>query len=434
MHSKIRYAGMSLLAIGLVGCAGNNSQPFGSGTVEMGRAALNNAFAASQGSRSSQFESAITFFNDVLLQEPNNPQASMGYATAQIGWVLELLGEAFGDDPFRSRESRVTTFPSNLTSLLSFWNNDALTLGRSRGNTMHNLFPVFSLASVKSRPTREFDPAAVEAALIAADARLALAENRLNDVIIALAEQSPITITLPFVGERNLGSVEGYVIRGAVRAARGLINGSLAYRLSATTANPDASFASAFETQLQAGGTLTPAQYLFGENFLTVKEDGGDRLDTLEQKLGQGGSDIMSALQALGQREGTGWWFMPEDYSQGERDEIAASVNKLFAALEGPVPVEIQDSQGNPITVQMNLRAWTDQNMPNDLKASFPTIDSDPMEDGYHLTKIGGSSDATFGGLFPNGIPNDPLYAGSMHVTSSTTVGDVAAWAISFSN
>ena len=101
-------------------------------------------------------------------------------------------------------------------------------------------------------------------------------------------------------------------------------------------------------------------------------------------------------------------WHTPgKDVDFDDLNSMKVLVQQIQQALVGPQAVPMIGFEGDLGLVRMYISAWSD-NPPADLKAFAPTFHF--VDVGLLRVKPGSYPDPTFGGLFPDGLPDEILY------------------------
>ena len=395
---------LSLVTLLLAGCGGGSSSGHGSevssaASIETGEASLSNLFAGGEQVRESSLRSAQKAFDAAFVRTPNDPRAAMGYGVSAAALVAADLIPALG------ASSRGAS-PDDSASVATL---RRLFLARGVG------------ASLGLRGRTALVSRAQGASLADGEATLRTVVARLTDARIEALEANPLI--LPLAGDSGLvvklGTVEGYALRSAVRAALGATDASLAYGSDET--DGDVSFASRFETEIAAGAPIPPSAYLPGGNWGTLAADGADRLARARAE-GLGTADDGSlALDRLAARSGTGWLTALVPITATQKTDLASGFDLLKRALGDGASLPLADGVSATVTLGAFL-----ENPPRDLRALYPSL----RASGGVLRPVEGSlADPTFGGLVPGGVPAVAVYGRTLAFDERTTLREVREWA-----
>ena len=212
------------------------------------------------------------------------------------------------------------------------------------------------------------------------------------------------------------------------------VDGALAYHTDPGDYDSSALFFTKFALQVGEGAPIAPADYLPAGSFGTPNANAGTLLADLRTEWTGTADDGSTALTRLNSRTGTGWLTDLSPLSSDEKTTISSSLDQIKAALAGPTSVPLTLPGGTTISLTVDLTAPL-ANPPADVRAFYPSLRSipvppTPITPTTILTPVSGSvADPTLGGLVPGGLPSTLLYGRNLDVDTTTTQGEVAAWA-----
>lgn len=407
------------LSVALAGCGGSGhggSSTSAADSYDQGVKSLGAAFGSSTG-RSSNLSSAQKAFDASFTRNSNDPRAAMGYAISTAALDATTLGSSLEDKAATKR--------------LTLLSGTGLRLG-AKSTNLAALLPLLA-----TQPRTRADGTG----LATVEADLHRIVDRLTDARIDALEANPLVLTYGSGTDAvtiKIGSVEGYALRSAAKAALGLIDGALAYNLDPGSYDSNALFLTQFATQVAAGADIAPSAYLPGGSFGTPTSNTGTQFADLSVEWTGAATDGQTAFTDLGKRTGTGWATDLEPLTDDEKASIASGLALLKAALAGPTSVPITLPDGTATTLTVNLAAPL-ANPPADVRAFFPTLRPIPAPPAGStptttLSPVAGSVvDPTLGGLVPGGLPTPLLYGRTLTVDTATTQGEVATWAFPLS-
>lgn len=191
-------------------------------------------------------------------------------------------------------------------------------------------------------------------------------------------------------------------VRAAFQLIIGLLNSSLAYNLDPGSAG----YRELAACDTNQDGRVTPTEYLPTASFGTLNANGRTRLTNSKQAF-------LSALTSL--RAGAVYHLQPGILSRDY--ELLQTVSSQQIAAVRDIATYLQKPFTSPYTlspwmtglgqdVVVNLSATFD-NPVTDIRNIAPTF---VFVNGSYKADLSTCPDKTFGGLFPNALPNDLLY------------------------
>jgi hypothetical protein len=402
---------VSLLALILVGCGGQAPVSGLTNPVQNfneGRAALNAAFALpGTADPSEQLREATYKLRTAYNQEPT-PERALAYALAASTKVSNDIAKLFGTSISRSREEKLNLIHKYALALAP-WKSKSLGLPPTQ-NPVEVLLSATSGSGEQSRayPT-DPTPAQVRGALIAVEKELRdlssvlelFFNNGLIDSLTGISFYNPAYSS--GVLEVYAGKEEWAVILANSKAMLGVIDLVLAYDFSyqASEFNFDGSMSSAFGTAVTAGSTIQASSLLPAAPFGTIYSDGKNRLELMRQDWLGSAQAMQRAVDMLKIRRGTvsetKWLADEVGYLEGNLDDAKSEAIEMEANLQGVGTTELGGQ-----TVAINIPAFTAN--PVSLTALLPNLTPSSVGGMYRFSPVAGSWNATFGGLFPNGV------------------------------
>lgn len=438
----------AVAAVVAIGCGGGGSSGNNGGTsgadveaqINAGRTSLSTVLVdgGSSNEVSQHLNAAVNSFNAAANAAPNNPRAAVGYAIARAGATAQNLVTTFGVE--MDADFRTGTPVENVASSLNVVNPN-LNLGYwTRPFELKNVLPLMLAPDSRAYPNNPTHAQVVQA-ITTAEAQLETAVVRLTDARINALESDPLQLQYRENGTVKtvkIGTVEGYALRAALKAAQGFMDAALAYNLDPGNFHFDNPFLATFNTQLATSGGVGPETYLPGNGFLALANGGAARLQAFGTKWVGAADDATATIQKYRTRTGTGWVTDSLNVSATQINSAESAIGQFKSFLTSQQAVPVRNGNGVTGTLTINIPAWTDGTPPADLKAFFPNLRGVPDDMGDTLIwPIEGSiEDRTYGGLFPvgGGVSEALLYDRDYFLVNEdpTSNAVIAFWAFAF--
>lgn len=399
------------------GTSGTGTSGTGTGgttppTLAPAIASLNSLVRGSQPVTVTSLTGVAAQFAQATQADPTNKDAQLGFAVSEAALASAQAANLTGGTvvpALRAANASASLSPAAHTTQIS----QALVLWRlpqflSRAGGIQlpsaaDFLPTGALQSRLQPRAASVTPAQVQTQLAALDASLVQVESSLSVVesdpnyTYTLADPSKPSDTTATV---KIGSAEIQILSAVVGVVRSVTNAGLAYNADPGSFN----FNAQVPASIFSGATVSPAQYLPPSPFLTLMPDGGARLATVKLELNGTANSGVTAIEAVKTRNNAGYLLNPGTLvTSGQLDAAETKIKAYQTFLSGTqsTPFTVH---GNTISTRVNLSAFLDH-PPTDLRAFLPILPVSSNSGDTTLT-FSNFPDATFGGIFPDGLPS----------------------------
>ncbi len=406
----------------------------GNGTIDAAIADLNTKARLTTVLSISEAAALQTAFQSLVAANPANADALTGLALAEASLAAESGLVAMGGTMTDDEASQLNHPLADLFIRMRLHNIP--TGSFAPFDTYADAARLIKLVPMLGY-TERFDlgsptPWAIATNMEAVRTSIANALNALNQISDSaaptlIADATPEGSETTETATAQFGPPERAALMALLQAASAQIDLLTAYDSSTGTFPESNNAITTYSATFDSGTPITPNEFLPAPPFMDLKTDGAARLLAAEQSWLAATNKGKSALTALLNRA-SGDTIIPQP-SAGLVAQANQDLDAFAAPMQGSVTAQDVLLADNSYTLVINLNQLI-HSPPASLRGFVPSLLTTTLDTNiFGLdTDVNSAIDKTWGGIFPNGLPD--IYVGrSDIIDDSWDNGDFAAFA-----